>query len=264
MQAMLDFSDETTAPYEIAFESYRVQARVCTNLPELLARIEAVLPPGWQPRQATPEQDRLGIIAEDDGTFSLYQGITRVSDGQTAELSLVLLETKLHGHVALHSPDKTFVHAGAVAHNGRGIIIPGHSFSGKSTLVAALVRAGAVYYSDEFAVLDPDGFVHPYAKALSLDVARQVEELGGVAGDEPLRLGCVLVTYYVPGAGWEPKRIPAGEAALALLSHTVTAQSRPGPAMRAVSRALDDAVVLEGERGEADAVAEQLLDCVHA
>jgi hypothetical protein len=264
MQAMLDFTDETTAPHEIAFEAYGVQARVCTNSPELLAHVEPILPPGWQPCPSTPEQDRLGIIAEEDGTFSVYQGIARVSQGQGAKLSLVVLETKLHGHIALHAPAKTFVHAGAVAHNGRAILIPGLSFSGKTTLVAALVRAGAIYYSDEFAVLDSDGLVHPYAKPLSFSVDRHVEELGGLAGEEPVPVGCVLSTYYQPAARWEPTRISTGAAALVLLSNTVTAQSRPEAAMTAVTRAVEDAVVLEGARGEADETAAEVLEGVRA
>ena len=56
--------------------------------------------------------------------------------------------------IACFAPRRVFVHAGAVAWQGRAIIIPGASLSGKSTLVAELVRAGATYLSDEFAVLD--------------------------------------------------------------------------------------------------------------
>ena len=41
---------------------------------------------------------------------------------------------------------------------GRAIVIPGRTFSGKSTLVAELVRAGATYYSDEYAVEDETTF----------------------------------------------------------------------------------------------------------
>ena len=47
-------------------------------------------------------------------------------------------------------------------------MIPGSSFSGKTTLVRALVDAGAVYYSDEFAALDETGRVFRYAKWLSV------------------------------------------------------------------------------------------------
>ena len=63
------------------------------------------------------------------------------------------------------------MHAGAVAWRDRGIVIPGRSHSGKTTLVRALVEA-ARYYSDEFAVLDPQGRLHPYP--LPLRSARAV------------------------------------------------------------------------------------------
>src|SRR5207247_125098 len=83
-------------------------------------------------------------------------------------------------------------HAGAVAHRGRIALLPGQSFAGKTTLTAALVELGALYYSDEFAVLDADGLVHPYAKDLSIrDHGRMqrsdtpVETLGGLAGRVP-------------------------------------------------------------------------------
>jgi hypothetical protein len=54
-----------------------------------------------------------------------------------------------------------FVHAGVVAWRGQAIVIPGATQSGKTSLVAALVRAGAEYFSDEYAVFDARGRVHP-------------------------------------------------------------------------------------------------------
>ena len=63
---------------------------------------------------------------------------------------------------------RVFVHAGVVGWKNRAILIPGKSFAGKTSLVAELVKAGATYYSDEFAVLDSQGLVHPYHKPLSL------------------------------------------------------------------------------------------------
>ena len=66
-------------------------------------------------------------------------------------------------HVANYAPDRVFVHAGVVAWRGRALVLPGTSFAGKTTLVAELVRAGAIYYSDEYAVLDEQGRVHPYS-----------------------------------------------------------------------------------------------------
>ena len=63
--------------------------------------------------------------------------------------------------VAAALPDRVAVHAGVVAFAGRAVVIPGPSHSGKSTLVQALVEAGATYLSDEFALLDEAGRVWP-------------------------------------------------------------------------------------------------------
>ena len=60
----------------------------------------------------------------------------------------------------------TFVHTGVVSFCGHAIMLPGYSFAGKTTLVAEVVRAVALYYSDEYAVLDRDRFAHPYPRPL--------------------------------------------------------------------------------------------------
>lgn len=62
------------------------------------------------------------------------------------------------------------LHAGAVATAQGSLILPGPMESGKSTLVAALLRAGWGYLSDEVAALDPiTGRAHPFPKHLYLD-----------------------------------------------------------------------------------------------
>ncbi len=228
----------------VVFEAYGVTAEVAAP-PDVL---RSVLPPGWRPGAAERVSRRFA------------------HDGDPARL-----EAEIRAHVALTAPDHVFVHAGAVAVDGRAIVIPGTSFSGKTTLVAELVRAGASYLSDEFAVLDADGRVHPYAKPLSIrpgsgpaqtDVP--VEDLGGTAADGPAPVAVVAITSYVPGAGWTPARRGPADGALALLSHTVPAQSRPGAAIAATRRAAEGALVLEGPRGHAAATARALLDLVGA
>jgi hypothetical protein len=120
----------------------------------------------------------------------------------------------MHTHIALHAPEHVFVQAGVVGVGERAMVLPGKSFAGKTTLVAALVRAGAEYWSDEYAVLDANGDVHPYA-------------------------GC-----------WRDQ--VAGV-------HDCGPRARPDQALAAVSRAATDAVVLEGERGEAEETAAALI-----
>ena len=144
----------------------------------------------------------------------------------------------------------------------RELLSPAPRFSGKSALVAALVTAGATYYSDEFAVLDADGWVHPYASLLSLrgESARwgeyeQAEALGRQTGTSPLRTALIVMTKYVPGALWTPKRHGPGVGAIALLSNAVATASRPEAVMWAVGRAASGVHVLQGDRGEANETA---------
>jgi hypothetical protein len=72
-------------------------------------------------------------------------------------------------------------------------------------------------------------------------------------------LGLAVLTYYVPGVEWRPRRLTSGEAALSLLSKAVPARIRPDEALRTLARAVAEAEVLEGERGEAGEFAEMLL-----
>ena len=166
---MLPFTDDT-APHQLAFEAFGVELRVCANSEDLLARTEPFLPPGWRPCTPTQDQYPLAIMEDRDQRYVVYRGDTCISEGHGLEYSLTMLEGQVRGHVAVLAPNRTFIHAGAVEHEGRAIIFPGYSFAGKTTLTEAFVRAGATYYSDEFAVLDANGLVHPYPKPLSIRV----------------------------------------------------------------------------------------------
>jgi hypothetical protein len=257
-------------PNEIAFEAYGVCLAVGASTPEILDRIRLILPPDWRPCPRSAVERRFSIIENDRGRYLLTQNDKEIASGNGLELDLALglLDTQLRLHLGRVAPDTIFIHAGAVAHKGRMIVIPSRSFGGKTTLVAALVRAGAIYYSDEFAVIGRDGLVHHYAKPLSLreeglgvdQVDHSVESLGGKVGDEPLPLGMIVVTSYMRGAEWNPRRLSRGAGALALLANAVPAKDRPDEVMQAISRASSDAVVIESDRGEADEVAPLLLE----
>jgi serine kinase of HPr protein (carbohydrate metabolism regulator) len=160
------------------------------------------------------------------------------------------------------------VHAGVVGWRGRAILVPGRSRSGKTTLVAELVKAGALYLSDEFAVLDRRGRVHPFAKPLSIrgpggcDAHARTwpaQELGGTVGTQPLPVGLVVLAEHQPGASWRPDRLGRGQAVLELLAHTVPARLRPEAALTALERAVASATVLRGVRGEAAALVPEIL-----
>jgi hypothetical protein len=252
--------------HEIAFEAFGVPVVVSVTSAEDLELVHAFLPPGWRATDPSNAEKRFAVLSDGRGQYRYARDEELFNISLSRELALELLEAQMRAYIALHARSRIFVHAGVVAKDGRGLILPGVSFAGKTTLVAALVRAGALYYSDEFAVLDLDGNVHPYPKALSLrgdgrtQVDHAVETLGGQAGDEGVRANLIVVTQYRPGADWQPERRSPGEGAIALMANTVAARERPPEVMQALSRAVDGAAVLEGDRGEADDVVPKLLE----
>jgi hypothetical protein len=166
--------------------------------------------------------------------------------------------------VAEHAVDRIFVHAGVVAVDGRALLVPGRSFSGKTTLTAALLRAGAAYGSDEYAVLDADGLVHPYPRPLSLrqDGARPrvtAADLGAETLAEPLPVGLVAALRYEAAGEWTVQPMSKAAAVLRLLDNTVCAQSRPAEALDAAHAAVVAALAVEGVRDSADGAAAELV-----
>ncbi|MFL6210407.1 MAG: hypothetical protein ACJ74W_16240 [Pyrinomonadaceae bacterium] len=248
------------------------------NRAEALTQLLPHLPPGWRATR-NPIVDRLfsvivGGAGARPGTqrFNLlYEDHVRMARTRDLETVLETIESRIRLFVAERAQRHVFVHAGAVGWQGRGIIIPGRSFSGKSSLVAALVRAGATYYSDEFAVLDERGRVHPFVKPLSLrregETAQAhfpIEELGGTPGVKPLPVGLVLLTEYKAGARWRPRRLTQGQGALGLLGHVIAARRQPEQSLAALQRVVATAPVLKGRRGEAGELAAVILRALSA
>src|SRR5579862_5116240 len=144
----------------ICFRSYGVRIGIRTNTPEVLDRLPPLLPPGWKPG-TSPIVDVLYSLKVGSGKPArirqyhlLYSGPRRVARSLELEELFEPLESDLQALVAGAARRRVFVHAGVVGWKGQAIVIPGRSYSGKTLLVAALVRAGATYYSDEYAVLD--------------------------------------------------------------------------------------------------------------
>jgi hypothetical protein len=257
----------------ICFTSYGLRIGIRVNEPAVLERLPAHLPPGWKPAPS-PIVDRIySVRAAATGRSTnvrhynlLYSGAARLARSKDLEELFEPLESDLQIFVAEWARRRIFVHAGVVGWRGQAIVIPGTSHSGKSTLVAALVRAGARYYSDEYAVFDAQGRVFPYPRKLSIRSTDgtpfqrcQPEMLGGRAGVKPLPVGLVALSHYQPGARWRPRLLSPGQAALALLANAVPVRHRPAAALAAVQPAVMRALTLKGKRGEAEDTAAALL-----
>jgi hypothetical protein len=258
----------------IAFTAYGVSVGVRVSDPSVLEPVRALLPPGWK-LAGKPTVRRLYSLIVGGQTSRpgvrrfnlLFSDAARLVRTHDLEETLKALELDLEQYIVDRAPRRTFVHAGVVGWNGQAIVIPGRSFSGKSSLVKAFVQAGASYYSDEFAVLDERGRVHPYPVPLFMrpgadgapSMKYRAEELGGVAGVGPLPVGLVLITRYVSGTRFRPRPLSAGRAVLGLLAHTLPARRRPGRALDALTQTVARASVLRGTRGEAEETVRHIL-----
>jgi hypothetical protein len=226
-------------------------------------------------RSCVPLGTRTDCVPQGGPCYALVEGTGLVVDGalvpECSADAYDALCRELMVHVAEHAEGRVFVHAGVVGWRGGALLLPGVSFAGKTTLVAALLRAGAEYYSDEYAVIDDDGIVHPYARDLQMRCEGGVEQtpvaiaqLHGTAGVTPLRAALVAFVDYAPGAKWEPESISPGLAALEMMRHAIPVQRTPQRVMAALARMMETAVAIRSQRGEADAAANELLRMMDA
>jgi hypothetical protein len=258
----------------LTFKSYGVRFGVRTDDPSVLEHLAEYLPPGTRPAP-NGVVETLYSIRTGAGSVErrglrrfrlLYQDHVRIARTVDAEELFERFEADLQLCVAEAAHRRVFVHAGVVGWKGRAVVVPGRSFSGKTTLVAELVRAGATYYSDEFAVLDSEGRVHPYAKPLAVrgEDFRQrkvsVEEFGGSAATKALPVGLVVVSEFREGSHFRPRTLTPGQGSLALLANTVPARRRPLEVLETLERIVRTAKVLRGARGEAAEAAVKILE----
>jgi hypothetical protein len=232
------------------------------------------LPPGWKPAVSPVVVNMYSLLLSRNSPSTnvrryslLYAGGIRAARSLDQDLVLKIFESDIQIYVGILARRRIFVHAGVVEWKGQAIVIPGRSMSGKSTLTAELVRAGATYYSDEYAVLDQQGRVHPYPRQIGLrspGMAEQTkvraEELGGRVGSKPLPVGMVVVSQYQEGARWRPRKLSPGQGALEVLANTVPARTRPEESLSSIQQAVTRASIFKGRRGDAKETAQLILE----
>jgi hypothetical protein len=260
-----------------SFSSYGMTIGVRANDQSLLGQLKPLLPPGWSPSSA-PKVDRLySLLASQPGTRPglrtlnlAYADMIRIARSPNLHDIMERFESHLQLYVAESARKRIFVHAGVVEWANNAIVIPGRSHSGKTTLVAELVRAGARFYSDEYAVFDEHGRVHPYPKPLAVRDAsgRQTrcapEDFGGCAGNKPIPVRGLVVTSFKAGSRWRPRTASPGQGILALLANTVAARRKPAGSLNVFKQVVAGALVLSGPRGEARDSAASILEAIES
>lgn len=181
------------------------------------------------------------------------------------------LESDLQMFIAEFARPHLFLHAGVVQWHDRIIVLPGSSYAGKSTLVRALVQEGATYFSDEFAVLDVDGRILPYARLLShregpLGPTDRIDlqAHAPVVDDsfEPPRVDVVALMKYEADSAWNATELTGGAAVVAMSEHMVPIRLRPADTLQMLVNVAEHARVFRCVRPNLDIAIDWLREQV--
>ena len=251
---------QPAADHVVGFEVYGIRGRVTVPSADLLGPVVKQLPLHAVRCDPQPDDRRFAIEIADDEYVVVEDG-AEIARRSELEGALYMLRRHLFFLVTEHARDHLVVSAGVVGHEGRAIVLPGPTMVGKSHLVAALLRAGALYYTDDWAVFDGEGRARPFPVKLLMRGEGKVtpESLGGVRGEDPIPVGLIALLTFRPGGEWRVEARTRGAGAMMLLQ-AAYGMDEPPAAMKIARNAAAQASVIEGERGEADAAAAALLE----
>ncbi len=242
---------------------------VLADCQEALDFVDCYLLP-WLPRSA-PDSEAADLIFRvspnrEGRGFDAYAGERSIASGHGLPAIFGLIQCLTDERVVRCRPDVVAVHAGVVAWNGRAALLPGVSHAGKTTLVAELLRKGAVYYSDEYALFDAEGRVHPYPRALMLRNGGGSQHptlpsaWNAATGESPAPVRLILFAEWTRGAQWNVGRISQSEALLLLLRNTPQEMANSPKLLSRLRAGVSSATCYTGVRGEAAEAAGRVVE----
>jgi hypothetical protein len=161
----------------------------------------------------------------DSAPVSLYRDGKAVLRRVPEDLAVAQLAWEVNRGVVEEAGNRLLLHAAAAERDGRIVIMAGPEGSGKSTLVAALVRSGLRYVTDETVAVElSTATIVPYPKPIALHETEQCQRLVPAHAIRPDAVAtsggnaCLLVLLagYQPEHATTARAIPRAEAAVAL------------------------------------------------
>jgi len=206
---------------------------------------------------------------EEKGFYWNGELLSRVQDHHLADLGI--MDCKVQYALSLALADEyVMFHAGAVSYRGQGIIFPGQTKAGKTTLTEAFLLAGAGFLSDDCAVISKELKIYAYPTPLKVRVSEDDSErrlmipanYGSGTISDPVDVKFMIFTAFQKGANWDPVTLGQGASAwkiLPQLFYTPSIRERPAVTMDILGRLARNTVALEGERGDAEEVVSDII-----
>jgi hypothetical protein len=257
-----------------SMQNFRVEAPgfsicVAADCPRTLQRIERYLLP-WLPRtRSSHDAPEIAIVLRRNPQadyFAMELNGAIIAANETMPYLFTLIQQAADDAMVRHLRRETAIHAGTVVYQGEAIVMPGPSGSGKSRLVQELLRLGAEYCSDEYAILDSRGCVHPYARALMIREESEEQhpmlasDLRAKVCDCPSPVSLFLFLRYDADAeGLDVQPLDRSEALIRLLQNTPQVMADKYDVLAPLKAAMSQAASYEGTRGEVPRAAVEIL-----
>lgn len=260
--------------YRTLLRSYGVEVVVESDNEAIFEHVKSIAAVALVGRITFEDFDRkwdgpkYSFLTDDDGQVKF--DIAGVSSGDFKENDIGFdryLNGAFRSHIAAYSRNWVFIHAGVVEWKGRALIFPGHSHKGKTTLVSELIRLGAGYMSDEYAVIDQSGLIYPFERDLGVRPAAQEGPIptdpaafGGQRRHDPVEPGMVLFTGFVENGKWDPTPITVGRAILEAVPEVIPMSFNTEFVLKVLNTTFKRAILVRSDRGEARDTAPKVLD----
>lgn len=184
--------------------------------------------------------------------MSLWLGDKQLYFGESRYALAYLLINEIIYDCIINNSNELAVHAAAFSIGDRGIIFPGKSGSGKSSIAAWLTVKGFTFLTDELVLLSREGRMRPFTRPLSLKPAafaalkthapcREEEMLVGEKGSMiPHRclnphwsrtspgLATIIFPEFIAGHPATLTRLSSAQSCLKLMGCYVNARNIPG------------------------------------
>ena len=258
--------------YNFVFQSYGVKVTIESNRREMLDEAERIARASLLGNLKVLRSKNADIVFRLDQhgpqSYRMYLNGEPTSAGRSRFKFLKFFDAVLRATVGEYAPDLVFLHAGVVGWRGKAIMMPADSFKGKSTITAELVRRGAAYYSDDFAILDKQGRIHAFPRTISMRDENyrpfdlHPESIGGKRSEKPIPVGVVLFTEYKPRAKWKPRISTAGQGVLEMIPYALSVRRNPEFCLQVLNLVAGRAIIASSPRGTAQEFSQMILDFV--